>query len=132
MFLLLAPAPSALPPSKAARAPKAVPVTRGGRPPPGAAAKPHKKPDRDGGPEQELSDSDAARDTFDGERIVLDDFVREFLVLELPMYPRRSDLPSDRSPAIAPPSTETPEASVDPRLLPLASIASRLRDQKKE
>jgi uncharacterized metal-binding protein YceD (DUF177 family) len=133
IFLLLAPAPTTLAPNRAARAPKAVPVTRGGRPPPGAAPKSRKKGHDEGGPEHELSDADAARDTYDGEKIVLDDFIREFLLLELPMYPRRSDLPSEQSPAIAPPSPEEPsEAPVDPRLLPLAQIASRLRDQKKE
>ena len=133
VFLLLAPAPASLPPSRAGRAPKAVQVSRGGRPPPGAPAKPRKKSRDDDGPEHELSEADAARDTYDGEKVVLDEFVREFLLLELPMYPRRSDLPSERSPAIAPPSSEEPsQAPVDPRLLPLAQIASRLRDQKKE
>ncbi|MFZ5894456.1 MAG: YceD family protein [Myxococcota bacterium] len=132
IFLLLAPAPSVLPPNRASRAAKAVPVSRGGRPPPGGAAKGRKK-EPEGGPEQELSDADAARDTYDGEKIVLDEFLREFLLLELPMYPRRSDLPSEQSPAIAPPSQEAPSAApVDPRLMPLARIASRLRDQKKE
>ncbi len=82
----------------------------------------------------ELSGSEAARDTFDGEKVVLDDFVREFIVLELPMYPRRSDLPSTETPAIGAPSTatESSPAAVDPRLLPLAELASRLREQKKE
>ncbi|HET9959412.1 MAG TPA: hypothetical protein VFQ61_33205 [Polyangiaceae bacterium] len=82
----------------------------------------------------ELSESDAARDTFDGERVVLDDFVREFLVLELPMYPRRSDLPREESAAIAPasPSSGSASSSIDPRLLPLAELANRLREKKKE
>lgn len=82
----------------------------------------------------ELPTEDAAKDTYDGEKIVLDGFLREFILLELPMYPRRSDLPSDPTPASPPPSKETGEAEapVDPRLLPLAAIASRLREQKKE
>lgn len=133
VFLLLTPAPSALPPSRTAKSAKVVAISRGGRPPPGAAPKTRKKPDSEATIEQELSDADAARDTYDAEKVVLDDFLREFLLLELPMYPRRSDLPSDESPAIAPPSSEEPsEAPVDPRLLPLAQIASRLRDKKKE
>jgi uncharacterized metal-binding protein YceD (DUF177 family) len=81
----------------------------------------------------ELGSEDAARDTFDGEIVVLDDFLREFLVLELPLYPRRADLPSEPTPAIAPPSPATePKATVDPRLQPLAAIAKRLEEQKKE
>lgn len=82
----------------------------------------------------ELPTEDAAKDTYDGEKIVLDGFLREFILLELPMYPRRSDLPSDQTPASPPPSKQTGEAEapVDPRLLPLAEIASRLREQKKE
>jgi uncharacterized metal-binding protein YceD (DUF177 family) len=80
----------------------------------------------------ELTDTDAARDTFDGERVVLDDFVREFILLELPMYPRRSDLPQEESAAIAPASQSSGSASssIDPRLLPLAELANRLREKK--
>jgi hypothetical protein len=95
-----------------------------------------KGPRRTAGPETdlELSETAAARDTYDGEKIVLDEFVREFILLELPAYPRRSDLPSDARPAIGPPSTETEATSapVDPRLLPLARIKSRLSEPKKE
>jgi uncharacterized metal-binding protein YceD (DUF177 family) len=81
----------------------------------------------------ELSPSDAAKDVYDGEKVVLDDFIREFILLELPAYPRRSDLPSGETPAIAPPSEAEPASGpIDPRLMPLAAIASRLRDQKKE
>lgn len=133
VFLLLSPAPSALPPARGGKAPKVVAISRGGRPPPGAAAKTRKRAESEATIEQELTQADAARDTYDGEKVVLDNFLREFLLLELPMYPRRSDLPSDESPAIAPPSSEEPaETPVDPRLLPLAQIASRLRDRKKE
>jgi uncharacterized protein len=84
-------------------------------------------------PDATLSDEDAARDTFEGDRIVLDDFVREHIVLELPLFPLRSDLRSEDSPAIGPPanSPKAPRA-VDPRLAPLAAIADKLRAQKKE
>ena len=75
----------------------------------------------------ELQDEDAARDTFTGEQIVLDPFVREFLLLDLPMFPLRSDLPSDAPAAIAPASQEK---RIDPRLAPLAEIASRLQSDK--
>jgi uncharacterized metal-binding protein YceD (DUF177 family) len=89
--------------------------------------------------EESLDDSDAARDTYDGEDVVLDDFVREFLVLELPMFPLRPDLRSDEPTGICePPLTEAPAGQsgkeIDPRLAPLAAIASRLSEKnfKKE
>lgn len=81
----------------------------------------------------ELAERDAATDTYDGERIVLDDFLREFIVLELPMSPRRSDLLSGPD-AANPPVPRDPVAasgpSVDPRLAPLVEIASRMRKSK--
>jgi uncharacterized metal-binding protein YceD (DUF177 family) len=62
---------------------------------------------------------------------VLDSFVREFLLLELPMSVTRSDLPRADDPATAPPSGGPDEAEhIDPRLAPLAAIASRLRQNK--
>lgn len=81
-------------------------------------------------PESELSDEDAAEDVYYGETVELDDFVREFLLLELPMMPLRSDLRSEERPAI-PPTPESGEGTphsktVDPRLQPLAELANRL------
>jgi uncharacterized metal-binding protein YceD (DUF177 family) len=76
--------------------------------------------------EPELSAEEAARDHFSGDEVVLDEFVREFITLELPMYPRRSDLPSAGDAAIGPaPQPEGPPA-LDPRLKPLAELAKRL------
>jgi len=79
----------------------------------------------------ELDDSDAALDTFEGEEIVLDSFIREFLVLELPMMPLRSDLREAPEPAIRAPS-EPAERLLDPRLAPLAALASRLREENEK
>ncbi len=82
-----------------------------------------------------LGASDAARDTYDGEEVVLDDFVREFLMLELPMFPLRPDLRSDETTGMGEPLPAGPEAprtsrEIDPRLAPLALIASRLSEKK--
>jgi len=81
-----------------------------------------------------LDESAAARDTFEGSQIELDPFIREFLLLELPMFPRRSDLPSSPGPAIGPrlvePESDGQEPAIDPRLQPLAALRSRLRDSK--
>jgi uncharacterized protein len=112
----------------------------------------HKKPEgrrtRGGLAEDpELSLHDAAQDTFEGERIVLDPFVREFLLLELPMFPVRQDLPSlpvearpsrpgSHEPTPAgqgnaehPPATAPP---IDPRLAPLAELKDRLQKKKQQ
>jgi len=88
----------------------------------------------------ELEPTDAAQDTFEGEQIVLDSFLREFILLELPMFPVRQDLPSlpvevrasgpdvRQNPDAGPPSeSETP---LDPRLAPLAELKDRLQKQK--
>lgn len=83
--------------------------------------------------EPELSETDAGRDTFSGDQVVLDDFVREFILLELPMYPRRSDLPSPGDAAIAPAPEPAGVSRIDPRLSPLADLAKRLgRKEEKE
>jgi hypothetical protein len=93
-----------------------------------APKRPKKRKDSD---DVELAPEDVARDTFSGEDIVLDEFVREFIVLEIPPYPRRSDLPSAEEslssrPLAGQSSTERP---IDPRLEPLQGILQRLRGQ---
>ncbi len=90
---------------------------------------------RSGRKDRLLSSDEAAEDTYDGETVVLDDFVRQFLLLELPAVPLRSDLHATERLAI-PPSPQSGESgttdSVDPRLRPLADIASRLLSKMKE
>ncbi|HVW24285.1 MAG TPA: DUF177 domain-containing protein [Polyangiaceae bacterium] len=82
-----------------------------------------------------LPEEEAAKDTYEGDRVNLDPFVREFLLLELPMVPLREDLRSEESPAIERPLVPAPkdrqaQEAIDPRLAPLADIASRLRAKK--
>ena len=84
------------------------------------------EPDAD---ERELSEEEAAQDTYSGERIVLDRFLREFILLDLPLFP----LHPNSSPAISPPSSEPDDAEGsprDPRLAPLAALAGRMRKDK--
>jgi uncharacterized protein len=86
-------------------------------------------------PESELTLEDASEDFYHGEQIELDPFIREFLVLELPMMPLRSDLRFEVRPAIpaTPESTVGEDANfIDPRLRPLADLASRLKKTTKE
>lgn len=78
--------------------------------------------------EPELTDEDAATDTYKGDEIVLDGFLREFIVLEIPPYPRRSDLPSlEEGISSRPLAGASDERPIDPRLAPLAGIAQKLR-----
>jgi hypothetical protein len=92
----------------------------------GAPERPRRRRAKD---DPELDAREAASDTFKGEEIVLDGFFREFILLEIPPYPRRSDLPSPEEslssrPLAGPPGEAKP---VDPRLLPLLGLANRLR-----
>ena len=137
IFLMLAPAPSE-PAAKGTRSEKKRSVAGASGKEPAAEARGTasrkrgaKEEDEEG---EQLDDSTAARDTFEGSQIELDSFIREFLLLELPMFPRRSDLPSSPGPAIGPrlvePESDEQEPVIDPRLQPLAALRSRLRDTK--
>jgi uncharacterized metal-binding protein YceD (DUF177 family) len=139
IFLMLAPA-SSEPKAPSARAAKrraaggpapALDRKEGGTFARGGA--PRKRGDDEELEEGELLDpSSAARDTFEGSQIELDSFFREFLLLDLPMFPRRSDLPLAEGPAIGapPPEAGEHEPVIDPRLQPLAALRSRLRESK--
>lgn len=73
-----------------------------------------------------LSQEEAGRDEYDGENVDLDAFVREHLLLELPLFPVRSDLPFEPNAATDTPPDES-GAAPDPRLAPLAALASELQ-----
>jgi uncharacterized metal-binding protein YceD (DUF177 family) len=90
-----------------------------------------------------LSDQDAAQDTYSGDQIVLDHFLREFILLEVPMIPLREDLrgtPFEANPPL--PGTDgnrstapaTPSGSADKPLDPRFSALAELKAQleKKE
>lgn len=82
-----------------------------------------------------LDEETAGQDTFDGHEVVLDGFVREFLLLELPMFPRRSDLPTGdaaANPPLPAGSQAGGEKPLDPRLSPLAELKSRLEQKIKK
>jgi uncharacterized metal-binding protein YceD (DUF177 family) len=126
IFLLLAPA---APPAPAARRPRGPRTEPGAKRAPAAAKKAVKRGWED---DPELTDRDAALDTYSGEQVVLDDFVREFILLEIPMVVHK-DLPSEPAAGIGPPpaaSPSEPAERVDPRLAPLAAIAERMRGRK--
>jgi uncharacterized protein len=79
---------------------------------------------------EQLSAEQAARDEYSGETVELDAFIREHLLLELPLFPVRSDLPFDSNAATNTPPDES-GAAPDPRLAPLAALASQLQQTGK-
>jgi uncharacterized metal-binding protein YceD (DUF177 family) len=105
--------------------------------------KPEKTHDKKSGwdKDPELSEEDAASDTYSGDQIVLDEFLREFILLEIPMLPLREDLrgvPFEANPPLPAAGAsvqdatvaESGEAPLDPRLSPLRDLKARL--EKKE
>ncbi|MDF2694064.1 MAG: hypothetical protein K0S65_2447 [Labilithrix sp.] len=73
--------------------------------------------------EQELTDEEADTLPFEGETVVLDDLVRDELVLEIPMIPLCSEACPGMSPA--PDPERAGEKPIDPRLAPLLDFAAR-------
>jgi uncharacterized metal-binding protein YceD (DUF177 family) len=125
VFLMLAPAGSA-----EAGPPRRSREDRGG----GKGKKSGKKGGWDKDPE--LTEEEAASDTYSGDQIVLDRFLREFILLEVPMLPLREDLrgvPFEANPPL-PDAGASPqkdgEQPLDPRLSPLRDLKARL--EKKE
>ncbi len=91
---------------------------------------------------RELSDDEASLDTYEGDDVVLDEFVREAILLEMPYFPLCSEacpgmaapLPADGAEAVSGASTARGPRSpgppgkpaLDPRLAPLARIRANL------
>lgn len=96
----------------------------------GTSGKGKKAPKERELPEYEFSSDEADVDTFDGETVVLDDFVREAILLEMPIFP----LCSEDCPGIRPASSdavdEGAEPRVDPRLAPLGALRAALAQSK--
>jgi uncharacterized protein len=97
----------------------------------GAGSKPRPgKPGKDDD-EYEFSAAEADVDTFDGETVVLDPFVREAILLEAPSCLLcREDCPGIR-PAAAP-AKEVPAPRLDPRLAPLGALRDKLSPKPKK
>lgn len=73
--------------------------------------------------EYEMQEGDANLDTYEGETVVLDPFVREAILLEVPSTP----LCSEDCQGIAPPPDQgaSTEPSIDPRLAPLLKFKTK-------
>lgn len=111
LTLLLQPAPAAKP---GAAKPGA---TKAGAAKPATARPKHAKED-----EYEFSSAEADVDTYDGETVVLDDLVREAILLEVPNFP----LCSEGCPGIRPAAGPAPAEALDPRLSPLGALKAKL------
>ena len=74
--------------------------------------------------EYEFTSEEADFDVYDGETIVLDPFIREAILLEVPNFP----LCSDACPGIRRADLERaePAPAIDPRLAPLNALRERL------
>jgi uncharacterized metal-binding protein YceD (DUF177 family) len=89
-----------------------------------------------------LGREEAARDHYTGDSVILDDFLREFILLEVPMVPLREDLreepfeaspsPPGGAPAAVSLSEPGVEKPLDPRLSPLADLKARLEKKDKK
>jgi uncharacterized protein len=82
-----------------------------------------KEKDRDD--EYEFGGAEAEADVYDGETVVLDPFIREALLLEIPKFP----LCSEACPGIRPADGRAPAEpapAIDPRLAPLDALRKKL------
>jgi uncharacterized protein len=74
--------------------------------------------------ETEFSVDEADTDTYEGEEVALDRFVREAILLESPIFPLCSEACEGIRPALEPAPSSGHNVS-DPRLLPLLELAKR-------
>jgi len=81
-------------------------------------------------PEYEFSSDEADADTYDGETVVLDDFVREAILLEIPIFPLCSEDCAGIRPASSDAVDKGAEPRVDPRLAPLGALRAQLAQSK--
>jgi uncharacterized protein len=110
LALLLRPAPAG-----ASTAPSSTPPKRRS-----AAKRGTDREESDG----DFSADEADEDTYDGDEVVLDRFVREAILLESPIFPLCSEACEGIRPASESASL-TGQAVTDPRLLPLLELAKR-------
>lgn len=84
--------------------------------------------------EEDLSPEELMREFFSGEEIVLDEVIREQIILDVPMQPLcREDCPGIEVPAhVRPPADFGAEAGedLDPRMAPLKNLVARGQDEE--
>lgn len=72
-----------------------------------------------------IDEAEADTLPYDGETVVLDDLVRDELLLEIPMIPLCSEACPGISPGPESPEASTQEKGIDPRLAPLLSFKAK-------
>lgn len=84
--------------------------------------------------EYEFSAEEADEDVYDGETVILDSFLREAILLEIPNFPLCSDACPGIRPAAAESPAEAPAADkpADPRLAPLGALRAKLEKKNKK
>jgi len=87
------------------------------------AGKGTSKPQAKAEEESEFDSQDVDTDTYEGEEVVLDRFVRDAILLESPIFPLCSEACEGIRPASD--SALSEGAVTDPRLLPLLELANR-------
>ena len=129
LALLLQPAKTPAPEASAAdtRATKGTPAKGASGQGSAKGKRPAKEKDL---PEYEFSSNEADADTYDGETVVLDDFVREAILLEIPIFPLCSEDCAGIRPASSDVIDEGEEPRVDPRLAPLGAFRAVLAQSK--
>ncbi len=81
-------------------------------------------------PEYEFASEEADVDTYDGETVVLDELVREAILLEIPIFPLCSEDCAGIRPASSDMIDEAAEPRIDPRLAPLGALRAVLAQSK--
>jgi DUF177 domain-containing protein len=76
--------------------------------------------------EYEFGVGEEGHDSYDGEAVVLDDFVREAVLLELPNFPLCSEACPGIRPAGPPEKGPVAGTKIDPRLAPLGALRAKL------
>ncbi len=90
-----------------------------------------KDPSKDGEVEYTLEDAEADTLPFDGENVVLDDLVRDELLLEVPMIPLCSEACPGMSAAPEQgKDAASEEKGIDPRLAPLLGLRDKIKTSK--
>jgi uncharacterized protein len=85
------------------------------------SAPPRKPPKRDGDDEHEFGSDDTDHDTYEGDEVVLDRFIREAVLLEAPSFPLCSESCEGIRPHVAASASESRE----PRLAKLIELAQK-------
>ena len=88
-------------------------------------------PGQDGEDEEDVDPDAPDREFYSGDKVVIDELVRDYLLLELPMQPRcdlgwncpNLEVPAQMRGAEGVHSQSTGEEHIDPRLIPLMKLA---------